>query len=291
MQGGWIACTSDELLSTKTQLSELRIKLANTVTPHSSKGVWPTVAQSTTSTAETALLATHRDLQRWEMLVEHLSSKMQNAPSASDREADDTDHHTDDADDDRTHLLSASAAATSPTPDPFAPISHSNTSTIIEPRSWSASLARYSARTALASERMHDCDEAILSAATVASTGATRTADFVQAYFRACTKQIWDVLKVRFDEGSPTSEAYHDEVEDGQDDETAPLRASSGTVEVANAGIDTEVVITREDMIDMGLDVWGVSDVAWVQAIGQSWFGKRVKVQAGEVEVCGIRVW
>jgi len=303
MKTGWIACTSDELLSTKTQLSELRIKFANTAIPHSLKGAWPTVAQSTTSTAEIPLLASRRDLQRWEMLVENVSSKMQRTPSTDDHEADDMDLDTDDANDDRTHLLSASAA-NSPNPSPSVPVSHTNTSAIIEPLSWSASLAQYSARAALASERMHECDDAVMSAAMAACTIDTRdlrdddttpppiaAAAFVQAYFRASTKRIFDVLRARVDEGSPTGEAYRDEVEDEADDDTAPLRGSSGTGEVANTGAEAEVVITRENMIHMGLDVWSASDAAWVQEIGELWFGKKMRVQAGEVEVCGVRVW
>ena len=300
LHNGWIACTSDELLSTKTQLSDVRVKFKNTAKPNPEKGAWPTIAQSATGTAETPILATPRDLKRWEMLVEHLSSRMNNTLSADDHEANNSSGYTDNDDDDGTHLLAPSAANTTITPRSKPRI---DTSTILEPLSWSASLAQYSARSTLDAERMHDCDDAVLSAAITAcrddaqdmldseTASPTAAAGFVQAYFRACTKRVFDVLKARIDEGGSASTPYHDEVEDETEDETAPLRGRSESGTVADVENEGEVVITREDMIDMGLDVWSAADVNFVREMGQLWFAKRIEVKAGEVEVCGVRVW
>jgi len=300
LHNGWIACTSDELLSTKTQLSDVRVKFKNTAKPNPEKGAWPTIAQSATGTAETPILATPRDLKRWEMLVEHLSSRMNNTLSADDHEANNSSGYTDNDDDDGAHLLGPSAANTITTP---RSTPHTNTSIILEPLSWSASLAQYSARSGLDAERMHDCDDAVLSAAITAcgddapdmsdseTTSPTAEAGFVQAYFRECTRRVFDVLKARIDEGDAASVPYHDEVEDETDDETAPTSGRSEPDTVASAESEGEVVMTREDMIDMGLDVWSANDVNFVREMGRLWFGRRIGVKAGEVEVCGVRVW
>ena len=300
LHNGWVACTSDELLRTKTQLSDVRVKFNNTAKPNSQKGAWPTITQSATGTAETPILATRRDLKRWETLVEHLSSRLKNTPAAGNHEANDSNGYTDNDDDDHTHLLSPSATKNAT---PTSSTSPTNTSIILEPLSWSASLAQYSARSTLDAERVHDCDDAVLSAAITAcsdnaqdmrdseTASPTAAAGFVQAYFRACTKRVFDVLKARINENGSSSAPYHDDAEDDTDDETAPLRGRSEPGIVANAETGGEVVMTREDMIDMGLDVWSVADVNFVRDMGQLWFAKRIEVKAGEVEVCGVRVW
>lgn len=76
------------------------------------------------------------------------------------------------------------------------------------------------------------------------------------------------------------------------------LRTLSDVVDASDDGDGTgrdgdgagEVVVEIDDMTRMGLDIWSVSDRAFVEELVEFYWGRRAVVRGGRVECCGVRV-
>jgi len=275
---GWLACTSDELLATKYQLSEYRIRVASLTR----SSPWPKMTRTVDAKQEEVVKATNRDLRRWQALRRHLSKTESQIAYVDGEES--TNFHEDD-ENDRSQLLPAEDS-TVPSPDRH--IAHQNS--IVEPLSWSASLNRWSAsaQSVLDTELEQQEDQECLEAA-IAPDGeatdeveSTTHATFLSRYFRHLTKRVLSTLSNRASGLEESS--YRDEAADSDDDdEHAPLMPDSDSN-------STVVHITRNDMIAMGLDAYSTRDVAFAKEMVRLYFGREADIEAAGVEVCGLKI-
>lgn len=272
---GWLACTSDELLATKYQLSEYRIKVAYLAR----SSPWPGMTQTVDAKQEEVVKATQRDLRRWRALKNHLSK---NKSQSAYMDEEESASILDDNEDDHAQLLPKDDS-TVPSPDRY--IAHQNS--IVQAISWSASLNRWSAQSVLDAELEQQEDQECLEAAmapdgeTTDEVESTTQSTFLRRYFRYLTKRILSTLSHRVS-GSEES-SYRDEAEDSDDDEHVPLVPESD-------GNGTVVHITRNDMIAMGLDAYSARDVAFAKEMVRLYFGREADIEAAGVEVCGLKI-
>lgn len=280
---GWIACTTDSILITKSSLYDVIITMPPPFSDKAAEKVWPKVE----SPQGTEMKATQRDLRRYKALRRELSQPASPPPSPP---------------------LSRSASAgaqDSETPrsvsSPGLPrdsylLDIPDTDDILEPLSWSA--LAYSGfmwwasagEQRLQSEEESEVDGALLSGlsislpklppanlrsqsfASLKPEGAAQQEMAIIAYFHRLTTQILTTLS---DIADATDS--DDEREDGdnllQEEETEPA------MYVANA-----------DMVRMGLDVWSPHDLAFIEDVAREYFGRRAQVEGASIDVCGIRI-
>lgn len=277
---GWLACTSDELLATKLQLSEYRIKLPNNAQAGSTNSPWPVITQTVDTRQEAVVKATQRDLRRFKALTHTLADNVSSDSYTDSQER--VSGPSDNEENDRAHLLPSDESHKH---SPNGRVPHE--STIVEPVSWTASLNSWSAQSVLDSEHEHEQDHSLLEAAKTQSqhlegeNAQSSTALFLRSYFGGLTKSILSTLSERVAAMEVTT--YHDEAQVFDDNDSSPLMQGSELVK-------TMVRITRQDMITMGLDPWSSSDIAFAKEMARLYFGREAEVEAASVEVCGLKI-
>ena len=141
------------------------------------------------------------------------------------------------------------------------------------------------------------------------------------AYFRRVTAQIFIILAdaiarqdadgpqppdVDTDADTATHQPYRDnptpdetEAQQADDDnDRAPLlpptdnaRKNATPAMPPSGDADADVVIiTTEDMTQMGLDVWSVTDRVFVEELVSLWWGRRARVDSARIRCCGITI-
>lgn len=274
---GWIACTTDEILGTKSNLHDLVVELPLSHTTHTRDRRRPTIKSSKT---QKEIKATQRDLRRYNIL----RRAMQPLKEASA-------HFSDDQDNESQPLLHSSS---SPAVEDDAVDDEGD---VVEPTTWSelaytsfmwwasagekeqtvldeenmdssvlddlADIAQH-----LADERRYkdeDNDEATLSTDTPPTQEPQRDARLetaIIAYFHRLSKKIFEVSAEVVDFG-----------ESGDD-----------------SGPEDAVKMDREALRSMGLDAWSVGDREYVKEFFRLWFRRDVKVDPLEIECCGVRI-
>lgn len=298
----WIACTTDNVLATKTDLFDVLVTLPTTHLPHNPRKAFPKIeivhrvdAQPRAAKLVT-LKATQRDARRFVLLRDGLR-RLTSAESGLDEEIYD---NIDDA------------------------ASTFSSSSIIEPLSWprlayTSFLWWASAgekRTGLSEdeEEQDEQDTSLLPnthQSGLAHPGL-QSNEIDQpreialiAYFRRLTTLIFTTLADAVarqdaldesDEILPAGE-YRDDPDDDDDDteieaerfsvehDTNPLLPTPSNDKAEDL---PAVSITSTDISEMGLDMWSATDRVFMEELLQVWWGRRANVSGVRIRCCGI---
>ncbi|KAK5945261.1 hypothetical protein PMZ80_002465 [Knufia obscura] len=279
LEGPWIACTTDDVLTSKHHLFDLLVILptASPLQKHKN-GTYPKLINSSPDLSKQfpkqGLRATRRDARR----ITSLKNSLQPLPSGSSSNATDRHHEADD----NASTTTTSSLSTindhkeTVEPTPWSVIAY--TSLI-----WWASAGDRRSGLMEAEELANEQDEALLRDST-SEDGTTKEVAIV-AYFHKLSSLVFEVLGGAVRRGG---EGYRDDVDEegrgeGQGDEQALLsRKDDGDEEV--------VEITEEDVRTMGLDVWSENDKKFVEDMVRLWWRRKAVVRAGSIECCGVRV-
>ncbi|KAJ4373422.1 hypothetical protein N0V83_003717 [Neocucurbitaria cava] len=249
---GWVACTTDEIISTKTQLYDIVVELPPTDAPQQNRR-WPRIRTSDGS----VIKASQRDVARYKLLHRELLRHRPQTPRAADADEDS---------DDAAPLLSRDQVDTKRADDDLNQVYDDS---VVEPTTWSrlaysgfmwwASAGEQDAYTT--AERETDRE---LVGDVAEHSQSVETA--MIAYFHRQTSLLIQTL----------SEVIEREREgEGTDDDY---------------GDGDALVIDRDDLSRMGLDTWSEADRAFVQEFGSLYFGRAIAVKGSEVDCCGLRV-
>ena len=291
---GWVACTTDDVLSTKPELYDLLVLMPPSQSQQSHARAFPKIVKSSPSLNKNfprnGLKATQRDLHRYLHLRHGLG---QFEPShVTDLSKPSSD------DDDNASISSVSST-------------YSTHRTVVESTSWSrvayTSLVWWASagdrRGGLAElEEMEAEQDLSLLQDEGENEDETREVALV-AYFHRMTRLIFQTIAeaiARADGLDGDEDSYHDEddpSEDGSvgDDNASTDQEFSGEQDETEALLQKEeeqpvVEISQEDMVMMGLDTWSASDKQFIEELTMLWWGRQAHVRAATVECCGLRI-
>lgn len=284
---GWVACTTDDILSLKDHLFDILVTIPPSYSKQAKEKIWPCVEVK----KGTEIKATQRDLRRYRTLRRELyrfprshspdASKNSTVEQTSELPFENTQETYDDA----SSTLEAQLA---------------------EPLSWSA-LAYNSfmwwasageKRTDLDEEADHDAD--LLRHFDIHSGDSTdrprssrkspgregmKTAPAglemtIIGYFHRLTTLILKTLADIID-----ASEYSD-TDNGEDGDGEGEDGRSG----GNRGEANAVYVSSEDMSRMGLDIWSESDREFVRELVAFYWGRKAEVKGGRVECCGVKI-
>ncbi|CAO2652648.1 Nn.00g009310.m01.CDS01 [Neocucurbitaria sp. VM-36] len=254
---GWAACTTDEIISTKTQLYDIVVELPPACDTPQQPRCWPRLRTSDGS----LIKASQRDVARYKLLHRELF-KHRHRPQTQPEADSDADEDSDDA----APLLSRDEVDAERADDSF---NEAYDDSVVEPMTWSrlaymgfmwwASAGEQDAY--MTAER--DTDRELVG--DVAEYSQSIETAMI-AYFHRQTSLLIQTL----------SEVIEREREgEGHDDDDSDGGA---------------LVIDRDDLSRMGLDTWSEADRAFVQEFGSLYFGRTIVVKGSEVDCCGLRV-
>lgn len=301
---GWIACTTDDILSVKEHLYDTLVTMPPKQSAYAAEKIWPRI----TLKRNLEIKATQRDYRRYKTLRRDLhryptKSRMP-TPHAS------------------TESLESPTPAEE-TPDVLDETISIADEKLVEPQSWSALAYSSFIWWASAGEKRTDLDEetdhdsALLrdfnreySEGYIASPQRSRSAGngkskspgvtgdeeggmgaemAVIAYFHRLTSLIFRVLAEIIDPSDI-------DLIDGQPSEEPSQHGPIGV-----AGVESEedealmaekeaIFVGTEDMARMGLDVWSQADRKFVEDLVALYWGRKAEVQGAKVECCGVRI-
>ncbi|KAG8630195.1 hypothetical protein KVT40_001814 [Elsinoe batatas] len=321
---GWIACTTDDILSTKTRLYDVLVRLPTQA------GEWPRI----TASDGTRILATQRDLRRYNALRKELirlkrpdhESEYRDDPT--DDPATSTDILRPPQDDEDTNPLLRSITSLAPPPSTTPPPIE-NESDLVEPASW-ASIA-YSSflwwasageRTLLEEEEI--AQDAALVEDLIYSTSAPTTpltpSTFAKRRGSSTSKRKKrssstnlprlpaSTTSLSTDPNDPEAEREDDSLETKQ--QTSMILIAyfhrltslllSGLGDVINSEDDetvdgqgddeAQIRLEAEEVRRLGLDVWSEADARFIMDVGWLWWDRDVRWDGRGVECCGVRI-
>ena len=287
---GWVACTTDDVLATKTRLYDVLVNIPPSYSKQAREKVWPTI----NSVAKSEIKASQRDLRRYRTLRQGLKKtkyrERVTSPSDSESQRNEEGH--------RTALLPKMKNAQETFDDASSIINEK----MIEPSSWSSLAYSSFMWWASAGEKRDDIEEEIehdsalfcdmndysditpgrpsprrrsspnpnLEVGKVGSDLPHLPEMAIIAYFHRLTTLIMRSLA---------------EIVEAWD-------ASGGDEGERREGIveDEILLIRSEDMTRMGLDAWSESDRKFIQELIELYWGRKAQVQAARVECCGVRM-
>ncbi|EUC40207.1 hypothetical protein COCMIDRAFT_109398 [Bipolaris oryzae ATCC 44560] len=254
---GWVACTTDEIITTKTKLYDIVVELPHTYDAPPQERRWPRIRTSDGS----LIKASQRDVARYKMLHRELykqRNRSQTAPEA----------YTDDENDDTAPLLSRDEVDGQRADDDF---NEAYDETVVEPMTWSRLAymgymwwASAGERDAYATAEREADRELIGDLAEYSQSVETA----IIAYFHRQSSLLIQSL-AQIIEADEQGERDSD---DDDDDDGKTL------------------IIDQDDLSRMGLDTWSEADRAFVQEFGSLYFGRTVGVKGSEIDCCGLRV-
>lgn len=301
----WIACTTDNVLATKTDLFDVLVTLPSSNAKHNPQKAFPKIsivhrfAGQKKPAKLSVLRATQRDARRFVLLRDGLC-----------------------------RLSSAESQDNNDSADNVETASTFSSSSIVEPLSWprlayTSFLWWASAgekRTGL-SEDEDEQDEQDTSLLTTSQDGqlshpGLQSNEIDQpreialiAYFRRLTTLIFTTLAdavARQDAVDDTDEVPAGEYRDDPDEEiegssiggTAfsagrdddPLLSTNDRDNVNDKQEPTSVSITSADIAEMGLDVWSATDRIFMEELLQVWWGRNANVDGTRIRCCGIPI-
>lgn len=293
---GWVACTTDDILSVKDRLFDTLVTIPPSHSKQAKKKIWPRVELG----KGTEIKATQRDLRRYRTLRRELrrfpngQTPHVSTYSSIEQTSDLPFENTQETYDDASSTLDVQLA---------------------EPQSWSA--LAYSSfmwwasagekRTDLEEEADHDASllrhfdnyrgdlpdrppsarkspsrSPGMEGMDTAPAGLEMT---IIGYFHRLTTLILRTLSDIID-ASECSDA--DDVGNAVEDENARQKrqeGSGGNPEDADA-----IYVSSEDVSRMGLDIWSESDRDFVRELVAFYWGRKADVSGGRVECCGVRI-
>ena len=288
---GWVACSTDDILTTKEHLYDTLITMPPAYSAQAIEKVWPRIS----SKRATEVKATQRDLRRYRTLrreLHHYSSRSR-AESPSETLSGTTNY----SDNIKTPLLPLKNFQES-----FDDASSTTASHLTEPQSWSAHAYSSFMWWASAGEKRTDLDEeAEHDSALLRDFGSgngspnrprsssRRSPGFpgdpdgepggmlemaIIAYFHRLTALMLGTLSRVVDEADDDT---------GSDDDA---RQNS----TANDKVPGIVFVASEHMARMGLDIWSEADRRFVKELVDFYWGRKAEVQGARVECCGVRI-
>lgn len=268
--GGWLACTTDDILGEKKDLYDVVVRLPDSGL--SARGGWPTLHTA----SGRVLKASQRDLRRWTLLRRELK-RLRGQVVGTYRDERSSLH----AESDRRPLLRRSLSSNAQDDDTgFQDDGEWQT---VEASSWTAMAYRgfmWWASAGDASAWENDevrADEELLfdmpdtsglfpksdDGSTRESEYARAAATLVVAYFRRVTEE--------------TLRTMANMVEEADDDTEEGIQ-------------EDEIAVSGDDMRTMGLDSWSEEGKVFVQDMLRFWFDREAKVMDRGVTLCGVKV-
>lgn len=283
---GWIACTTDSILSKKDTLWDMLITMPPPHASSAKKHIWPTVE----SPHGVVVRATQRDMRRFRCLKAGLARLEENSlfgPPETPRTV--TAYKEDNS------LLDEAEQVIEPTS--WTALAYSGfmwwASAGEKPRSDEAEEAAQDASllTDLSSSSM-GMNMSISSltprrSSTVASApldpDEARVELAIIAYFHRLTAQLLGTLA---DVVDSTRDADMEEQESpaGEEEDDALVDTDE------DDGLGPSVRVDTDAMKRMGLDIWSASDAEFLGELLETYFDRKAYVEGKGVEVCGIRV-
>ena len=293
MDYGWVACTTDDILSTKEHLFDVLITMPGRCANHAKEKLWPRLQKR----RGVEIKATQRDLRRYHTLRRELRryTSHHRAPSP---------HSSGGFNDEPSLILPIENRQ-----ETFDEASSTIDEKLIEPQSWSALAYSSFMWWASAGEQRADLDEeaehdaALLDGSKYyrdpspqrpRSSGTTPNRASMEdtpaglemaviAYFHRLTALIFQTL-------ADIVEASDGDA-DGDTDADADAGADTDERPINNSGEHEEAIfVTSEDMTRMGLDLWSEGDREFVEELLGLYWGRKAEVQGARVECCGVRI-
>lgn len=321
----WIACSTDSVLTMKSDLFDVLVTLPSPHAKNAAEKVYPQISVLPTPAAKhntpqaILLKATQRDARRYATLHKGLHQASRDSDTQTDDESD-----------------TASTFSSSPVVEPLSWTRLAYSSFI-----WWASAGEKREGLSDDEEEEHQLEQDTRLLASIDSlpsppSGSGRRQSMhavdpssqqpleiaLVAYFRRLTAQIFVTLSdviARHDshntgdeEGEPieTDASYQDDPEDDTepsaaigrqatqgDDSTSPLLGGgSGATNQRSENWkttcddDEPVKITTEDMTEMGLDVWSAADRVFVEELVRSWWGRTAYIDSARIRCCGVSI-
>ncbi|KAL4997820.1 hypothetical protein BDV10DRAFT_168578 [Aspergillus recurvatus] len=314
----WIACSTDSVLSMKPELFDILVTLPPSHSTNAAGKTYPTIFASSPSMdnkppQRTELKATQRDVRRYTTLRKGLRRAFKDECNPSESDADDNSD-------------AASTFSSSPIVEPLSWTRLAYTSFIW----WASAGEKRDAFSEEEEEEHEVEQDARLLASVdnlpSPPSGSIRRRNIQQeqaptqppeialiAYFRQLTTQIFatlsDIVSRQNDQSGndpalDTSIPYEDEVEypetftDGitteepsAEDDTSPLLdRDQGSHPETEARNTDAIIITAEDMAEMGLDTWSAADRIFVEELVLTWWGQNAYVDSARIRCCGISI-
>lgn len=291
MDYGWVACTTDDILSTKKHLFNVLVTMPAQCANQAQEKVWPRIE----TRREVEIKATQRDLRRYHSLRRDLRRYAGHHRARS--------IHSSGGDDDEQGLI----LSIENRQETFDEASSTIDEKLIEPQSWSA--LAYSSfmwwasageqradldeeaehDAALLRDSSYDCDASPNRPRSSRSTPGMAGTEgepaglemAVVAYFHRLTALIFRTLADIIE--ASDADGYRDEDEDEDQDEDEQHVSNDQAHEEA-------VFVASEDMARMGLDLWSDGDRRFVEELVGLYWGRKAEVQGARVECCGVRI-
>ncbi|KAL8738775.1 MAG: hypothetical protein Q9181_000453, partial [Wetmoreana brouardii] len=314
---GWIACTTEDILSTKNNLYDILVTLPPSYAEQAATTVWPRIQGK----QGVNVRGTQRDARRYRGLrrdLRNFRTSSSRPVSRSQQRYTDTEHQNANSESSTNLLLPIPSLeeATTTDRDIDAPPDNdgSDEQQILEPQSWSA-LAYNSfmwwasageARTDREEESEYDSQLFANLGMDTPSPGVRRNGDgddeeegvaggervgfemALIAYFHRFTVLILHTLSEIIDAADSDSVSENGSSADNEQEVTNNRSTQSGTGNgkgTRSGEEDLDVIeINSDDMQKMGLDVWSESDRAWVEELVEFYWGRKARVKGGSVE-------
>lgn len=268
----WIACTTDDVLTTKPHLFDILVLLPGSNVSHKvSNRTYPKVIKSAPELTKTlpreSIRATQRDARRFVAVKAILNDLPSGAEVTIPESSIDTDSRNSDA----TVIVDRKEAVE---PLPWSVIAY--TSLI-----WWASAGDSRSGLMEAEELANEQDEALLH--DVFSEEDTTKEVALVAYFHKLSALMFTVLGNAVNRQSRDLERYRDDTTNDNDGADQGLLDSS-------TDESEPIEISEEDVRTMGLDIWSESDREFIATMIESVWKRKAIVRGGVIECCGIRV-
>ncbi|KAF2714932.1 hypothetical protein K504DRAFT_445856 [Pleomassaria siparia CBS 279.74] len=251
---GWVACTTDEIIATKSKLYDIIVEMPPSTDAPPAEKRWPTIKTSD----GVPVKASQRDVSRYRLLHHQLWKYRHNSEEGED------ENEIGELDDDQMALLAHPES--NEVDEDF---SEQYDEAGVESTTWSrlaysgfmwwASAGETDAYMTKERER----DREVLGDISNYEEGL-HTA--IIAYFHRATSVLINNLNSMI-EGSDDENA-----DDDDDDDEYALK------------------ISRDDISGVGLDTWSEADRAFVQEFIWMYFGRRAEIDGANLECCGIRI-
>lgn len=263
---GWIACTTDGILKSKTALYDISITFPPSYTINAKERRWPVIEKSNGE----KILASQRDLRRFTTLRRNFnaSNGTSDIPSASLNELNDQRGST--------HICTSSEEA------------------VCEKPSWPEVLHRCVEWCSKRVGRPNFDDGFSEHAENIKFENATEQGPAeetlypnLEVYFHHMSSQILSTMADIIE-----SEADEEYFDNDADEVGAPLESTRLTGASALSGSNGNGVVrfTAEDVNHMGLDEWNETDRNCVRDLARKYFGRRAEVRAPKIGIscCGL---
>lgn len=299
---GWVATTTDDVLSLKDQLYDVLVTLPPAYAQDAKVKVWPKMEVKKGS----GIKAAQRDLRRYHTLRNGLRRFPTSCSPCASRQSTNDDPITD--------LPFTNAQET------YDDASSTLDAQLAEPQSWAALAYDSFMWWASAGEKRTDLDEEeeydaaliphlnryddenmspSLPRTTKISPGRTQTLEegdtharsletTLIAYFHRLTTLILKTVSDIID-SSDYSDNEHEAHETHENHaEDSPLATTNK--QTARLEDEEPVYVNSEDMSRMGLDIWSESDREFVRELVAFYWGRKAEVSGGRVDCCGVRI-